>query len=182
MRLIVIYCAGTTANDSTRTASDVLLHLLRCNMNEPFLPVLLRAARSKVFTPTMNADAQKHLCQRLSKAAYELTLESLRAKVTEEGADLLQTWAARNGTPGYWAFTARIQETTGGSRPNPLMVLVFRGTLCEDATEWLEYVRRERYRPLFDATGAEEVYDLWIEILEQVRRPHATVLNVSVLS
>ncbi|CAN0019006.1 unnamed protein product [Ectocarpus fasciculatus] len=124
---------------------------------------------------TMTADEQKRVCQSLSRrAAYEPTLESLRARVEEAGAELLQTWAARNGTPGYWAFTARIRTATGGSRwmlpwqrPSSIFVLVFRGTLIT-LKEFLDYVRMERYRPLFGDAGDGEVYDLWIEILEQI--------------
>lgn len=129
------------------------------------------------------AERQKRVCQILSgTAAYKCTLESLRAKVTEAGAVLLQTWAARNGTQGYWAFTARIRATTGGSRwmltsgrpSNDIFVLVFRGTLTTmNMAEWREYVRLERYKPLFGVTGAGEVYALWTEILDKVSRPHA---------
>ncbi|CAM9916357.1 unnamed protein product [Ectocarpus sp. 12 AP-2014] len=121
----------------------------------------------------MTPDEQKAICCRLSvHCSYELDREKLCSEVENlvDGAELIQTWEARNTVGGSWAFTARIPSSRGH-----IMVLAFRGTAgALGGPEFREYVPClvDRYRPLNgDGSGGggdPNVYSLWIDILDQM--------------
>lgn len=127
----------------------------------------------------MNPDEQKQVCHELSvHLSYELDRRELAKKIENlrQGAELMQTWGARNTVGGSWAFTVRIPSPRG-----PIMVLVFRGTAgAFVGPEFQEYVPcvMDRYRPLNDGEDPN-VYSLWIDILDQVGACHVQITYYS---
>lgn len=109
----------------------------------------------------LTLDKREDICQTLCFLSYEHN--DLSSKISDAGAELLQTWPATN--EGVRAFTARIPDDDS-------FVLVFRGTHGKD--EWLQYLSiiSNRYKPLENGEPSY-VYALWIDILNEVSVGHA---------